>query len=192
MDSGRAVIVGLLALIEKLRPDHAVMPNPPPSVTVLIPSHNEESCIVQTIASVLLSDLKDLHIIVVNDGSSDRTGELLETNFSHEPRVRIMHQVNRGKAAALNVAMSLADTEIVVTIDADTEIEADAIGKLVRHFSDSTAGAVAGNVKVGHRSRSLTRWPALEYITSQNMEKRSFDLLNCSTVVAGSSVACRK
>ncbi len=192
MVSGRALIIGLLALIEKLRPDHAVMPNPPPSVTVLIPAHNEESVIVQTIASVLLSDQKDLHIIVVNDGSSDRTGELLETNFSHEPRVRIIHQVNRGKAAALNVAMSLADTEIVVTIDADTEIEPDAIGKLVRHFSDPTVGAVAGNVKVGNRSRWLTRWQALEYITSQNMEKRAFDLLNCITVVPGALGAWRK
>src|SRR5258707_9214703 len=190
--SGRAAIIGLLALIEKLRPDHAVMPEPPPSVTVLIPAHNEESVIVQTVSSVLLSDLKDLHIIVVNDGSTDRTGELMETNFSHEPRVRIIHQVNRGKAAALNAAMSLADTEIVVTIDADTEIEPDAIGNLIRHFSDPKVGAVAGNVKVGNRSRWLTRWQALEYITSQNMEKRAFDLLNCITVVPGALGAWRK
>src|SRR5260370_42427149 len=101
---------------------------------------------VQTVSSVLLSDLKDLHIIVVNDGSTDRTGELLETNFSHEPRVRIIHQVNRGKAAALNVAMSLADTELVVTIDAETEIEADAIAKRVRPFSDPSGGRVAGDL----------------------------------------------
>jgi len=192
MVSGRAVIIGLLALIEKLRPDHAVMPNPPPGVTVLIPAHNEESVIVQTVTSVLLSDLKDLHIIVVDDGSTDRTGELLDTNFSRNPRVRIIHQVNRGKAAALNLAMSLADTEIVVTIDADTEIESDAISKLVRHFSDPKVGAVAGNVKVGNRSRWLTRWQALEYITSQNMEKRAFDLLNCITVVPGALGAWRK
>src|SRR5207245_11215005 len=116
--SGRALIIGLLALIEKLRPDHAVMPNPPPSVTVLIPAHNEESVIVQTVESVLLSDLKELRIIVVNDGSTDRTRDLLDENFSREPRVRIIHQVNRGKAAALNLAMSQADTDIVVTIDA--------------------------------------------------------------------------
>jgi len=192
MVSGRAVIIGLLALIEKLRPDHTVMPAPPPSVTVLIPAHNEESVIVQTVTSVLLSDLKELRIIVVNDGSTDRTRELLDQNFSREPRVRIIHQVNRGKAAALNVAMSLADTEIVVTIDADTEIEPDAISKLVRHFSDPKVGAVAGNVKVGNRSRWLTRWQALEYITSQNMEKRAFDLLNCITVVPGALGAWRK
>src|SRR6266478_1383145 len=190
--SGRAAIIGLLALIEKLRPDHAVMPQPPPSVTVLIPAHNEESVIVQTVTSVLLSDSKDLRIIVVNDGSTDRTRELLDTNFSHDPRARIIHQVNRGKAAALNVAMSHADSEIVVTIDADTEIEPDAISKLLRHFSDPQLGAVAGNVKVGNRSRWLTRWQALEYITSQNMEKRAFDLLNCITVVPGALGAWRK
>jgi peptidoglycan-N-acetylglucosamine deacetylase len=192
MVSGRAVIIGLLALIEKLRPDRAVMPVPSPSVTVLIPAHNEESVIVQTVTSVLLSDLMDLHIIVVDDGSTDRTGELLDTNFSRNPRVRIIHQVNRGKAAALNLAMSLAETDIVVTIDADTEIESDAISKLVRHFSDPKVGAVAGNVKVGNRSRWLTRWQALEYITSQNMEKRAFDLLNCITVVPGALGAWRK
>src|SRR6266852_1194184 len=190
--SGRALIIGLLALIEKLRPDHAVMPDPQPSVTVLIPAHNEESVIVQTVTSVLVSDLRDLRIIVVNDGSTDKTGELLDANFSHEPRVRIIHQVNRGKAAALNLAMSLADTEIVVTIDADTEVESDALSKLIRHFSDLQVGAVAGNVKVGNRSRWLTRWQALEYITSQNMEKRAFDLLNCITVVPGALGAWRK
>ena len=190
--SGRAIIIGLLALIEKLRPDHAVMPVPPPSVTVLIPAHDEENVIVQTITSVLLSDLKDLQIVVVDDGSTDKTGDLLDANFSHEPRVRIIHQMNRGKAAALNLAMSQADTEIVVTIDADTEIESDAISKLVRHFSDPAIGAVAGNVKVGNRSRWLTRWQALEYITSQNMEKRAFHLLNCITVVPGALGAWRK
>jgi cellulose synthase/poly-beta-1,6-N-acetylglucosamine synthase-like glycosyltransferase len=190
--SGRTLIIGILALIEKFRPDRAVMPDPPPSVTVLIPAHNEEGVIVQTVTSVLLSDLQDLRIIVVDDGSTDKTGELLDVNFSHEPRVRIIHQVNHGKAAALSVAMSQAETEIVVTIDADTEVEPDAIRKLIRHFSDPTVGAVAGNVKVGNRSRWLTRWQALEYITSQNMEKRAFDLLNCITVVPGALGAWRK
>jgi cellulose synthase/poly-beta-1,6-N-acetylglucosamine synthase-like glycosyltransferase/spore germination protein YaaH/peptidoglycan/xylan/chitin deacetylase (PgdA/CDA1 family) len=190
--SGRAVVIGLLALIEKLRPDHAVMPDPPPSVTVLIPAHNEESVIVQTVNSVLLSDFPTLRIVVVDDGSTDKTSELLEEKFSRNPRVRIIHQVNRGKAAALNVALSHANTEFVVTIDADTEIEPDAIRNLIRHFSDPTVGAVAGNVKVGNRSRWLTRWQALEYITSQNMEKRAFDLLNCITVVPGALGAWRR
>jgi peptidoglycan-N-acetylglucosamine deacetylase len=190
--SGRALIIGVLAIIEKLRPDHAKLPEPPPGVTVLIPAYNEETVIVQTVRSVLLTDLNDIRVIVVDDGSSDRTLELLESNFGNNDCVQILHQVNRGKAAALNNALSHANTEFVVTIDADTEIEADAIGKLLRHFSDPKVGAVAGNVKVGNRSRWLTRWQALEYITSQNMEKRAFDLLNCITVVPGALGAWRR
>jgi cellulose synthase/poly-beta-1,6-N-acetylglucosamine synthase-like glycosyltransferase len=191
--SGRALVIGILALVEKLRPDHAKMPEPQPSLTVLIPAHNEESVIVQTVASVLASEgVEHLQVIVINDGSTDKTGPLLDEHFSSDPRVHIIHQVNRGKSASLSLAISQADTEIVITIDADTEIEPDAIAKLLRHFSDPTLGAVAGNVKVGNRSRWLTRWQALEYITSQNMEKRAFDLLNCITVVPGALGAWRK
>jgi cellulose synthase/poly-beta-1,6-N-acetylglucosamine synthase-like glycosyltransferase/peptidoglycan/xylan/chitin deacetylase (PgdA/CDA1 family)/spore germination protein YaaH len=190
--SGRALIIGILAILEKLRPDHTELVDPPPGVTVLIPAHNEESVIVQTVTSVLLSDLNDIQAIVVDDGSSDRTLELLHGNFGNNRAVQIIHQSNRGKAAALNNAMSHAQTDIVVTIDADTEIEPDAIRRLLRHFSDPSVGAVAGNVKVGNRSRWLTRWQALEYITSQNMEKRAFDLLNCITVVPGALGAWRK
>src|ERR1700726_2218671 len=190
--SGRAVVIGILALIEKLRPDHVVISDPPPDVTVLIPAHNEENVIVQTVSSVLTTTTNNLQIVVVNDGSTDRTGALLDEHFGEDSRVHIIHQVNRGKSAALSLAMSQAQTKIVVTIDADTEIEPDAISKLLRHFSDPQVGAVAGNVKVGNRTRWLTRWQALEYITSQNMEKRAFDLLNCITVVPGALGAWRK
>jgi peptidoglycan-N-acetylglucosamine deacetylase len=190
--SGRAIVIGVLALIEKLRPDHTVISDPRPDVTVLIPAHNEESVVVQTVESVLAAATINLQIVVVDDGSTDKTGALLDQHFGSDPRVHIIHQVNRGKSAALSLAMSHAHTKIVITIDADTEIEPDAIAKLLRHFSDPQIGAVAGNVKVGNRTRWLTRWQALEYITSQNMEKRAFDLLNCITVVPGALGAWRK
>jgi len=190
--SGRALIIGILALIEKCLPDHHKLSDPPPTATVLIPAHNEESVIVQTVNSVLASDFQGLRVIVINDGSTDNTGDLLDEHFARDPRVHIIHQVNRGKPAALSAGIACADTEILVTIDADTEIEPDAISKLLRHFSDPQVGAVAGNVKVGNRSRWLTRWQALEYITSQNMEKRAFDLLNCITVVPGALGAWRR
>src|SRR5437660_72178 len=190
--SGRAAIIGILAIIEKLRPEHLQELNPPPAVTVLIPAHNEEGVILQTVTSVLASDYTKMRIVVVNDGSTDDTGALLDAHFGDDPRVQIIHQVNRGKAAALTRAIAESQTDFVVTIDADTEIEPDAISKLMRHFSDSKLAAIAGNVKVGNRSRWLTRWQALEYITSQNMEKRAFDLLNCITVVPGALGAWRK
>jgi cellulose synthase/poly-beta-1,6-N-acetylglucosamine synthase-like glycosyltransferase len=190
--SGRAAIIGILAIIEKLRPERVKEMNPWPAVTVLIPAHNEEGVILQTVTSVLASDYETMRVIVVDDGSTDDTGALLDAHFGDDPRVQIIHQVNRGKAAALNHAIAESQTDFVVTIDADTEIEPDAIRKLMRHFSDPKLAAIAGNVKVGNRSRWLTRWQALEYITSQNMEKRAFDLLNCITVVPGALGAWRK
>ncbi len=190
--SGRALIIGILALIEKLRPDRAVISDPPPTVSVLIPALNEERVIVETVRAALQSDVPGLRVIIVDDGSTDQTSDLLEQHFRNEPRVKIIQQTNRGKAAALNRALAEAETEIVVTIDADTEVEPDAVSKLLRHFSDPNVGAVAGNVKVGNRTRWLTRWQALEYITSQNMEKRAFALLNCITVVPGALGAWRR
>ncbi len=189
--SGRALVIGLLALIEKLRSAPHDHPDYQPGVSVLIPAYNEEDVIIATVSAALASDYPKIEVVVVNDGSSDATGELLDHHFGGNPRVRIITQPNRGKPAALGRALMEAAGEIVVTIDADTEIEPDAVRKLVRHFADSRVGAVAGNIKVGNRDRWLTRWQALEYITSQNLEKRAFDLLNCIIVVPGAVSAWR-
>ncbi len=189
--SGRALIIGLLALAEKLRPNPGDLLETAPPVSVLIPAHNEEDVILETVEAALDSDYANLEVIVVNDGSTDRTGELLDQHFGANPRVRIIHQENRGKPGALARALAEAHSDVVVTIDADTAVESDAVTKLLRHFNDPQLGAIAGNIKVGNRSGWLTRWQALEYITSQNLEKRAFDLLNCITVVPGALGAWR-
>ncbi len=189
--SFRAIIVGLLALIEKFRPETPDQPDFQPMVSVLIPAYNEEDVIVYTVNSVLESDYPRLEVIVVDDGSNDGTAELLDSQFGRNPSVRIIHQPNSGKPAALSHALAEASSGIIVTIDADTAIEPDAISKLVRHFVSPRVGAVAGNVKVGNRISWLTRWQALEYVTSQNLEKRAFDLLNCIPVVPGALSAWR-
>jgi len=111
--------------------------------------------------------------------------------FGQDSRVFIIHQANRGKPAALSAGIANANTEVLVTIDADTELSRTP-SKLLRHFSDPTVGAVAGNVKsaiVRAGSRAGKRWST---ITSQNMEKRAFDLLNCITVVPGALGAWRR
>ena len=81
--------------------------------------------------------------------------------------------------------------EFYVGIDADTVIAADAVSKLVCHFADPLIGAVAGNAKVGNRINLWTRWQALEYITSQNFERRALDLFDVVTVVPGAIGAWR-
>jgi peptidoglycan-N-acetylglucosamine deacetylase len=189
--SGRALIIGLLALIEKLRPSPLENPEYQPEVSVLVPAYNEESVILDTVRSALASTYPKLEVLVIDDGSTDRTAELVRATFGREPRVRLLLQPNRGKPAALNHGLAEALGEVVISIDADTIVDPDAIPRLVRHFADPQVGAVAGNVKVINRTRWLTRWQALEYITSQNLEKRAFDLLNCIPVVPGAAGAWR-
>jgi peptidoglycan-N-acetylglucosamine deacetylase len=189
--SGRALIIGLLALIEKLRPAPPDHPEYKPQVTVLIPAFNEEAAIVQTIKAALACDYPKLEILVMDDGSTDHTPELVRANFGDDPRVRMISQPNRGKPAALNHGLAEATGEVIISIDGDTIVDPEAIPRLVRHFADPRVGAVAGNVKVLNRNRWLTRWQALEYITSQNLEKRAFDLLNCIPVVPGAVGAWR-
>jgi peptidoglycan-N-acetylglucosamine deacetylase len=189
--SARALIIGILALVEKFRPAPADHPEYTPQITVLIPAYNEEGAIVDTVSAALASHYPHLEVIVVNDGSTDRTAELVQRNFGRDLRVRLLMQPNRGKPTALNHGLAEATGEVIISIDADTIVDPDAIPRLVRHFADPKVGAVAGNVKVMNRNKWLTRWQALEYITSQNLEKRAFDLLNCIPVVPGAVGAWR-
>jgi peptidoglycan-N-acetylglucosamine deacetylase len=193
--SARLVIVGILAIIDRLRkPYRQATPGYNPRVAVLIPAYNEESVIVRTIRSVLNSDYKNLHIIVIDDGSLDRTAEVAREAYAAEisaGHVQVFSKSNAGKAAALNFALERMTEEIYIGIDADTVIAADAISKLVPHFENPLIGAMAGNAKVGNRVNLWTRWQALEYITSQNFERRALDLFHVVTVVPGAIGAWR-
>jgi len=193
--STRLVLVGLFAVTDRLLKRRPVAaPDYQPRVAVLIPAYNEEAVIVRTIRSVLNSDYKNLHVIVIDDGSRDRTAEVAAEAYSQEiaaGRVRVLTKRNEGKAAALNYALDWIDDEIFVGIDADTVIATDAISQLVPHFQDPSVGAIAGNAKVGNRLNLWTRWQALEYITSQNFERRALDLFHVVTVVPGAIGAWR-
>jgi cellulose synthase/poly-beta-1,6-N-acetylglucosamine synthase-like glycosyltransferase/peptidoglycan/xylan/chitin deacetylase (PgdA/CDA1 family)/spore germination protein YaaH len=193
--SARLLIVGLFAIIDRLRkPYRQATPGYGPRVAVLIPAYNEETVIVRTIRSVLNSDYRNLHIIVIDDGSLDRTAEVAREAYAAEiaaGRVQVLSKPNAGKAAALNFALERMTEEVYVGIDADTVIAADAISKLIPHFEDPRIGAMAGNAKVGNRVNLWTRWQALEYITSQNFERRALDLFHVVTVVPGAIGAWR-
>jgi cellulose synthase/poly-beta-1,6-N-acetylglucosamine synthase-like glycosyltransferase/spore germination protein YaaH/peptidoglycan/xylan/chitin deacetylase (PgdA/CDA1 family) len=163
-----------------------------PAVSVLIAAYNERPVINRTIATVLANAYPGVEVIVVDDGSTDGTGEEVAAGYGAEPRVRLIRQENAGKAAALNLAIAEARGEVMVCFDADTQIAPNAIALLARHFADPAVAAVAGNVKVGNRVNILTRWQSLEYITSQNLDRRAYAFLNAVTVVPGAVGAWRR
>lgn len=165
----------------------------PRSVAVLVPAYNEEKVICSTVRSLLASssDLP-LDIIVVDDGSKDATADIVRRTFAGNHRVKVFEKPNGGKAAALNFALRCTTAEVVVAIDADTVLDPDAIGYLVRHFGDEAIGAVAGSAMVGNKINLLTRFQAIEYATSQNLDRRAFELFNAISVVPGAIGAWRR
>jgi cellulose synthase/poly-beta-1,6-N-acetylglucosamine synthase-like glycosyltransferase/peptidoglycan/xylan/chitin deacetylase (PgdA/CDA1 family)/spore germination protein YaaH len=193
--SGRLLLVGVLAIYDRLRQRNVSFdPNYRPAVAVLIPAYNEEKVIERTVRSVLESDYRTLRVIVIDDGSKDATLEVTRSAFKHEiaaGRVTVLTKPNSGKAAALNYGLEQVTEEIFVGIDADTIIAPDAISQLVPHFSNPKVAAMAGNAKVGNRVNLWTRWQALEYITSQNFERRALNTMNAVSVVPGAIGAWR-
>jgi peptidoglycan-N-acetylglucosamine deacetylase len=185
----------LLLLISALRGRAGRKPVPDSDlpVSVLIAAYNEENVIVRTIEGVLRSDYRHLaEVIVVDDGSTDGTAQAIQAAFHDDRRVRLVRTPNRGKAEALNRAVAEMQTEIAIMLDADTCVHGSAVRLLARHFSDRSIAAVAGNAKVGNRRNILTNLQALEYITSQNLERAGLAKLNAITVVPGAIGAWRR
>jgi cellulose synthase/poly-beta-1,6-N-acetylglucosamine synthase-like glycosyltransferase/peptidoglycan/xylan/chitin deacetylase (PgdA/CDA1 family)/spore germination protein YaaH len=193
--SGRLIIIGLLATIDRFRKrKNFATEDYQPRVAVLIPAYNEETVIARTIRSVLMSNYKNIRILVIDDGSSDSTYKVATETYAEQiaaGRVTVLTKPNGGKAEALNYALNFMEEEIYIGIDADGVIAHDAISRLVCHFANPHIGAVAGNAKVGNRVNLWTRWQALEYITSQNFERRALDLFDVVMVVPGAIGAWR-
>jgi cellulose synthase/poly-beta-1,6-N-acetylglucosamine synthase-like glycosyltransferase/spore germination protein YaaH/peptidoglycan/xylan/chitin deacetylase (PgdA/CDA1 family) len=189
----RSVLFGTMAMIEKrVAKRRQFDPDFRPPVSVIIAAYNEEAVIGRTIESVLSNGYPELEIVIVNDGSKDRTLDVLQQQFGEDARVRILSQSNGGKSSALNHAIGHARHDILVAVDADTIFGPDTIRNLVRHFSDGRVAAVSGNAKVGNRQRWLTRFQSIEYVYGFNLDRRALDLVNAIPVVPGAVGAWRK
>ena len=185
VDGGQLTVDG-----SNLKPKSII--NYQPLVSIIVPAYNEQITAVKTIKSLLLQDYPNYDIIFVNDGSKDETYEVVKAAFENNPKVKILTKPNGGKASALNYGIANSTAEILVNIDADTQLLPNAVTELIKKMSDDRVGAVAGNVKVGNKVNWLTRWQSVEYITSQNFDRLAMEYLNAITVVPGAIGAFRK
>ncbi|MEZ0064235.1 cellulose synthase/poly-beta-1,6-N-acetylglucosamine synthase-like glycosyltransferase/peptidoglycan/xylan/chitin deacetylase (PgdA/CDA1 family) [Streptacidiphilus sp. MAP12-20] len=150
--------------------------------TVIVPAYNESAGIEAAVRSLVASD-HPVEIIVVDDGSSDGTADLVESLGL--PGVRVIRQQNAGKPAALNTGIAAASFDLLVMVDGDTVFEPDAVRKLIQPFADPAIGAVSGNAKVVNRGGLLGRWQHIEYVVGFNLDRRLFDLAECMPTVPG-------
>jgi cellulose synthase/poly-beta-1,6-N-acetylglucosamine synthase-like glycosyltransferase/peptidoglycan/xylan/chitin deacetylase (PgdA/CDA1 family)/spore germination protein YaaH len=193
---GRVILIGILALrqyAEDKKLNRTIIPDDQlPPVSIIVPAYNEEVTVIKTIKSLLDTKYPHFEIIFVDDGSKDKTFEMVDLAYVNNPLVTVLTKPNGGKASALNFGITHAKNDFVVCIDADTQLKTDAVYHLMAYFTDDEIGAVAGTVKVGNENNMITRWQSIEYITAQNMDRRAFDLINSITVVPGAIGAFRK
>jgi glycosyltransferase involved in cell wall biosynthesis len=125
----------------------------PPPVTVVVPAYNREQTLRIVVSSVLANDYPDFELVVVDDGSSDGTAELVRTFAAEDHRVRLVrHEQNSGVATARNTGVAHANGEYIIFTDDDVKVPSDWIRNHIRHHLDGDGDVVGGWV---HTPRDL-------------------------------------
>jgi len=187
----KTLVVSWLAIRSRKASDALLLSSPStpetnPPVSVLIAAYNEEKVIRETLLAVLKTRYTGpIEVVVVDDGSTDNTAEIVTAMMAEDDRIRLIQQVNFGKATALRNGIQALRHEIMVSLDADTQFTPDTIGELVRPFADPTVGAVSGRARVGNPKTLFARFQSLEYTCGFNLDRRAYHQLNCITVVPG-------
>ncbi|GIE27831.1 bi-functional transferase/deacetylase [Actinoplanes italicus] len=190
---GRTLLLLVLATRharQRRRPDWAWGPPVTEPVSVIVPAYNEKEGIEAAVRSLAGGDHTEIEVVVVDDGSTDGTADLVERMAL--PNVRVVRVPNGGKPNALNTGVALARHDLIVMVDGDTVFEEDSLRLLVQPFADPTVGAVAGNVKVGNRETTVALWQHIEYVIGFNLDRRLYEVMNCMPTVPGAIGAFRR
>lgn len=156
-------------------------------VTIIVPAYNEEDVIVPSLASAMKQTYPNIEILVIDDGSKDRTYELAKTFEFEETnrRLQVLSKVNGGKSRALNYGIERAKGNLICSVDADSKLDPYAIELLVQHFKDPQIAAVAGSISVINQDTFITKLQALEYIQGLNMVKNAQAYIKLVNIIPG-------
>ena len=165
-----------------------------PTVSILVPCFNEEDGADETFAALDAIDYPDYEVIAINDGSRDRTAQVLEAIAARMPRLRVVNlATNQGKSTALNVGALAARSEILVCIDGDALLDRHALTWMVRRFqSDAHLGALTGNPRIRNRASLLGRLQVGEFSAIVGLVKRAQTVYGTLFTVSGVICAFRK
>lgn len=163
-----------------------------PSISVVIPAYNEEATLESCVRSIASTDYPNIEILIVDDGSKDRTEEIGRALDAGDPRVRYIRQVNGGKGSALNHGYRESTGEFLMFIDADSVFTNDTIPEMLRGFRHDNVGAVCGDDRPVNLNRILTRFLALITHVGTALVRRAFDVLGCVPVVSGNCGTFRR
>ncbi len=144
-----------------------------PTVSIVIPMYNEENKIGQCIKHVQALDYPKSHIeiIVVDDGSTDKSAQIVKSLAKQDSRIKYIFKKNSGKADSLNKGIEIAQNELIATLDADTYVEKDSLKHMVAHI-ESGADAVVPVTKVYNKDKNfITNIQSIEYLVTSFLRK---------------------
>lgn len=183
-----------IGLLELARNPSSQQPEPPlPDVSIIIPAYNESEWIEACIESALAVTYprEHLEVLVIDDGSTDDTHEL--ASQYRDAGVRVLQRPNGGRAAARNYGFFASNGDILVTLDADSLLDRDAVETIVAAFQhDPELGGVAGDLRVLNHGGLLTNIQAIEYVFSINTFRRACSFFNAVPVVPGCLAGFRR
>ena len=145
-------------------------------VSVIIPVYNVENYLRDCLNSVVNQTLKDIEIICINDGSTDKSREILQEFADKDSRIKIIDQENKGQAAARNIGIKLAKGEFIGFVDSDDWLAADFYEKLYDSAIKFNADIAAGSIKRCFASGKSEDWIIYKNITFTNKLRKKFDL----------------
>ena len=164
-----------------------------PLVSFVVPCHNEGRDIEDTVEYLLASTYPAFDILLVNDGSSDETRQILDALAAQHSKIRVIHLLrNQGKAVALNTASLMTPAQYLCCVDADALLEPDALPWLMMHFQSPRVGAVTGNPRVRNRATLLGRLQRGEFSSIIGLIKRAQRTYGRIFTVSGVAACFRK
>jgi biofilm PGA synthesis N-glycosyltransferase PgaC len=157
-----------------------------PKVSVVVPCYNEAENVREVIACLDEINYPNYDIIAVNDGSRDKTGEILNELVDLYPKLTVIHQhQNEGKAIGLTTAAQISDSEFLMCIDGDSLLDRHAIKWMLRHFTDPSVGAVTGNPRIRTRTSLLGRMQVGEFSSIVGLIKRTQQMYGRLLTISG-------
>ena len=124
------------------------------TISVIVPVYNVAGYLPQCVDSILSQDYGDLEVILIDDGSTDGSGEICDRYAAQDSRVRVIHQKNGGAAAAKNAGLRLATGEYLAFADSDDYLEPGAYGFLMKALLETGADAAQGSFREVYRNRA--------------------------------------
>ncbi|MCI2764183.1 poly-beta-1,6 N-acetyl-D-glucosamine synthase IcaA [Staphylococcus lugdunensis] len=162
-------------------------------ISFLIPCFNEEETIEDTISNLLSLEFPNKQIIVINDGSSDNSAEVIYKLQKTLDFTFVDLEKNQGKANALNQGLNYAQYDLVMGIDADTLIDDDAPYFMLEHFIDNPKlAAVTGNPRIRNKKSILGKIQTIEYASMVGSIKRAQSLTGKVNTISGVFTLFRK